>query len=49
MLCGSSTSRVTVSALAGGENALAKARRAPQHFADTRDFDNIDADGNDHK
>lgn len=40
---------VAILALSGCENSLAKARRAPQHFANTCNFDNVYADGNDHK
>ena len=39
---------VAVGALARGEDALAEARRAPEHFTDARDFDNVYADGDDH-
>jgi len=40
---------VAIRALGGGEDACGKARRALQHFANTRNFDNVYADGNDHK
>ena len=40
---------VAIRTLGGGEHALAEARRAQQHFANARNFDNVYADGNDHK
>lgn len=40
---------LAIRALSGGEDACAKARRALQHFANARNFDNVYADGNDHK
>ena len=40
---------VAIRTLGRGENALAKARRAQQHFANTCNFDNVYANGNDHK
>lgn len=43
------TAPVAVGALALCEHARGKARRAAQDFADARDFDNIYADGNNHR
>ena len=40
---------VAIRALGSSEHALAKARRAQQHFANTCNFDNVYANGNDHK
>ncbi len=40
---------IAVETLSFGEDALAKAWCAPQDFTDARNFDNVDADGNDHK
>ncbi len=42
-------SGIAVDALIFGEDALAEAWCAPQHFTDARNFDNVDADGNNHK
>ena len=39
---------VAIGALGGSENTLSKARRAPEHFANALNFDNVYADGNDH-
>ena len=40
---------VAIRALGRSEHALAKARRAREHFANTGNFDNVYANGNDHK
>lgn len=40
--------RVAVGALLFGEDALAEARRARQHFTHAADFDNVYPDGDDH-
>ena len=44
-----SAAAIAVGALGGGENALGETRRAREHFANSRYFDNVYADGNDHK
>ena len=48
MLCSHRAARVAVIALSVRENALRKARRAQEHFANTLNFDNVYTDGNDH-
>ena len=40
--------RVAVGALLFGEDALAEARRAREHFTHAADFDNVYPDGDDH-
>jgi len=40
--------RVAVGALQFGEDALAEARRAREHFTHAPDFDNVYPDGDDH-
>ena len=40
--------RVAVGALTFGEDALAEARRAREHFTHAADFDNVYPDGDDH-
>ena len=40
---------IAISSLSVSENAFGKARRAQEHFANSRDFDNVYADGNNHK
>ena len=40
---------VAIRALSRRENAIAEARRALQYFANAGNFDNVYADGNDHK
>ena len=40
--------RVAVGALRFGEDALAEARRALEHFTHAADFDNVYPDGDDH-
>ena len=40
--------RIAVCALSFGEDALAKARRAREHFTHAADFDNVYAYGDDH-
>ncbi len=49
MLRRCSSPAVAITAFRQREDALAKARRALQHFANSRNFDNVYADGNDHK
>ena len=39
---------IAVSALGFSENAFGKARRPQQYFANTRNFDNVYTDGNNH-
>src|ERR1700682_102407 len=48
MLRGYGAATVAVGALGSGEDTFSKTRRAQQHFANTRNFDNVYADGNDH-
>jgi hypothetical protein len=48
MLRGDSATIVAVSSLFSGENTLGKTRRAEEHFANSLNFDNVYADGNDH-
>ena len=43
------TSAVAVGALRCGVNSLDKTRRAQEHFANARNFDNVYANGNNHK
>ena len=40
---------IAIGALGGSEYTFAKAWRALQYFANPRNFDNVYADGNDHK
>jgi hypothetical protein len=40
---------LAVSSLAGRVHAFEKTRRAQEHFANSRNFDNVYADGNYHK
>ena len=49
MLRGHCAARFTVSSLSFGEHAFRKARRALDGFAHAPDFDNVDADGNNHR
>ncbi len=49
MLCGHDAAAVAVLALGACKNTFGKARRAQQHFANSRDFDNVYADGNNHE
>ena len=46
--CRKLAARVAVCALSFGEDALAEARRARQHFTHAPDFDNVYAYGDDH-
>ena len=48
MLCGHDSAAVAVFALGARKNTLGKARRAQQHFANSRDFDNVYTDGKNH-
>ena len=48
VLGGARAARVAVGALLLGEDALAEARRARQHFTHAADFDNVYPDGDDH-
>ncbi len=43
------TAPVAIRAFTHGENTFGKSRRAAQDFADARNFDNIYADGNNHR
>ena len=45
---GRGAARVAVGALPFGEDALAEARRAREHFTHAPDFDNVYPDGDDH-
>lgn len=40
---------VAIRALGSSEHSLAKTGRAREHFANTRNFDNVYANGNNHK
>ena len=48
VLDGVGAARVAVGALLLGEDALAEARRAREHFTHAADFDNVYPDGDDH-
>ena len=48
MLCCDDATTVAVLALSAGKNTLGKSRRAQEHFANSRDFDNVYANGNNH-
>ena len=48
MLRGHGAAAVAIRALGGGKNALRETRRAREHFANARNFDNVYADGNNH-
>jgi len=49
MLRGHDAARVAIRSLGCCVNAVSKARRAQEHFANSRDFDNVYSNGNDHK
>ena len=49
MLRGYDAARVAILTLGCCENAVSKARRPQEHFANSRDFDNVYTNGNDHK
>jgi len=49
MLGGHHAATVAVFALGAREYPLGKTRRAQQHFANSRNFDNVYTDGNDHE
>jgi len=49
MLHGHRAAAVAVIALSLRKHTLTETRRAQQHFANARDFDNVYADGNDHE
>ena len=40
---------VAIYTVGGGENAISEPWRAYEHFANSRDFDNVYANGNNHK
>jgi len=48
MLCGDYATTVAVIALSARKNTFGKSRCAQKHFANTRDFDNVYTDGNNH-
>jgi len=48
MLCGHDAATITIIALGPRKNAFGKSRRAYKHFANSRDFDNVYTDGNNH-
>jgi|GEM_PF-1155633 len=48
MLCRHRAATVAVVALSLREHSLGKTRRAQEHFANSRDFDNVYADGKNH-
>ena len=49
MLCRHGAAAVAVVALSLREHALGKTRRAQEHFANSRDFDNVYTDGKNHE
>ena len=49
MLRGRGAARFTVGALGGGEYTFSKTRRARDGFSHAPHFDDVDADGNDHR
>jgi len=49
MLRGYGAATITIGTLGGREHALTKTRRAQEHFANPSDFDNVYADGDNHK
>ena len=49
MLCGYDAATVAVFAFGAREHAFSEARRSQQHFANSRNFDNVYTDGNDHE
>lgn len=48
MLFGHRAAALAVRLFSSGENALAKTRRAFQHFSYARNFDNVYANGDNH-
>ena len=48
MLCGYDAARVAVLAFRSRTDALGKARSTEEHFANSRNFDNVYTNGNDH-
>lgn len=49
MLCSHDAAAVAVITLGLREHTFGKSRRAQEHFANSRDFDNVYADGNNHE
>ena len=49
MLCCHDAAAVAVVALGAREDTLSKTRRAQEHFANPRDFDNVYTDGKNHE
>src|SRR6185369_12085419 len=49
MLCGDDATRVAILALSRSKNTFRETRCAQEHFANSRNFDNVYTDGNDHK
>src|SRR5689334_25273550 len=49
MLRGHDAATLAIFAFGAREHAIGKARRAQQHFANSRNFDNVYADGNNHE
>ena len=49
MLCGHRAAAVAIDPLGVSKNALGKSRGTRQHFANARDFDNVYANGNNHR
>ncbi len=49
MLRGNDATAIAVITFPASKNAFGKARRAYEHFANSRYFDNVYTDGNDHK
>ena len=49
MLRGHDAATVAIFAFGPRENAVGESRRAQQHFANSGNFDNVYADGNDHE
>lgn len=49
MLRGDHTTAVAVIAFSASKNTFGKPRRAQEHFANSCDFDNVYANGNNHE
>ena len=49
MLRGHGASAIAIGPLGGSEDAFRKAWSTPKHFANATNFDNVYADGNNHR
>ena len=49
MLGGHGTAAIAIGALGRSKNTLGKARRTQKHFANATNFDNVYANGNNHR